>query len=95
VAAGAPLIRLADLSAFQFETTDLTELAVVRVKVGDAATVTVDALPGVEFQGKVTRIRALGENRQGDIVYTVTVQPDRQDDRLRWNMTAAVSIKGR
>lgn len=95
VSPGAPLVRLADLSAFQFETTDLTELAVGRIKVGDAATVTVDALPGVEFPGKVTRIRAYGENRQGDIVYTVTVQPDRQDDRLRWNMTAAVSIKGR
>jgi multidrug resistance efflux pump len=95
IAAGAPVIRLADLSAFQFETTDLTELAVGRIKVGDAATVTVDALPGVEFPGKVTRIRAFGENRQGDIVYTVTVQPDRQDDRLRWNMTAAVGIKGK
>jgi multidrug resistance efflux pump len=95
VSAGAPILRLADLSAFQFETTDLTELAVGRIKVGDAATVTVDALPGVEFPGKVTRIRGYGENRQGDIVYTVTVQPDRQDDRLRWNMTAAVNIKGR
>ena len=95
VSPGTPLVRLADLTAFQFETTDLTELAVGRIKVGDAATVTVDALPGVEFAGKVTRIRAFGENRQGDIVYTVTVQPDRQDDRLRWNMTAAVSIKGR
>ena len=54
VAPGAPLVRLADLSALQFETTDLTELAVGRIKVGDAATVTVDALPGVEFPGKVT-----------------------------------------
>lgn len=95
VSPGAPLVRLADLTAVQFETTDLTELAVGRISVGDTATATVDALPGVEFSGKVTRIRALGENRQGDIVYTVTVQPDRQDGRLRWNMTAAVSIKGR
>jgi multidrug efflux pump subunit AcrA (membrane-fusion protein) len=95
VAAGAPLARLANLGGLQFETTDLTELAVGRVKVGDAATVTVDALPGVEFPGKVSRIRSYGENRQGDIVYTVIVQPDRQDDRLRWNMTAAVSIQGR
>ena len=94
VTAGAPIARLADLTILQFETTDLTELAVGRIKVGDAATVAVDALPGVDFAGRVTRIRAYGENRQGDIVYTVTVQPDRQDDRLRWNMTAAVSIKG-
>ena len=57
--------------------------------------ITVDALPGVEIPGKVTRIRAYGENRQGDIVYMVVVKPDRQDERLRWNMTASVSIKPR
>jgi HlyD family secretion protein len=35
---------------------------------------------------------ALGENKQGDITYVATIPPDRQDERLRWNMTAAVSI---
>ena len=49
-------MRLADLSAFQFETTDLTELAVGRIKVGDTATVAVDALPGVEIAGRVARL---------------------------------------
>ena len=93
--AGVPLARLADLSAFQIETTDLTELAIGRIREGDAAVITVDALPGVEIPGTVARIRAYGENRQGDIVYMVVVKPDRQDERLRWNMTASVSIKPR
>ena len=38
------------------------------------------------------RIRALGENRQGDITYVVTVTPARHDARLRWNMTTSVTI---
>ncbi|MBA3533913.1 MAG: efflux RND transporter periplasmic adaptor subunit, partial [Ardenticatenales bacterium] len=42
--------------------------------------------------GTVTRIRTIGENKQGDITYTVIVTPDKQDERLRWNMTAIVDI---
>jgi multidrug resistance efflux pump len=95
VGAGVPLIRLADLSVLQVETTDLTELAVGRVREGDAVTITLDSLPGAEFPGKVARIRAYGENRLGDIVYTVVVRPDKQDGRWRWNMTAAVTVRPR
>ncbi len=90
---GASIVQLADLSAWQIETDDLTELSVVDICVGAPAVITVDALPGLEIEGRVTRIKALGENKQGDIVYTVIVQPDRQDERLRWNMTAAVSVE--
>jgi len=42
--------------------------------------------------GQVTRIRSLGENRQGDITYRVIITPNEQDSRLRWNMTASVVI---
>lgn len=89
---GVFVVRLADLSALRIETTDLTELSVSRIRAGDAATITFDALPGVKLAGKVTRIDEYGRNRQGDIVYTVYVLPDTQDNRLRWNMTASVNI---
>jgi len=92
VAPGAPLVYLADQSAWQIETTDLTELNIVRVREGSPVTVTVDAIPDLQLSGIVTRIRGLGENKQGDISYVVTVTPERQDPRLRWNMTASVSI---
>lgn len=92
VVAGAPVVRLADLSAWEIETTDLTEVQVVKLVVGDSTTITVDALPGVEMAGTVVRIRSLGENRQGDVVYRVTVRPSQSDARLRWNMTAMVSV---
>ncbi len=92
VAIGTPVVRLADLSTMQVETTDLTEINIVNIKEGDAATVTFDAIPELELTGKVASIKGFGENRQGDIVYTLVVKLDQQDERLRWNMTAKVSI---
>lgn len=92
IAPGVPSVHLADLAAWQIETTDLTELDVVRVRPGSPVTMTFDALPDLELPGTVSRIRPLGENKQGDITYVVTITPDRLDERLRWNMTAAVSI---
>jgi HlyD family secretion protein len=92
VAPGAPVVQLADVGGWQIETSDLTELNIVKVHEGDAVTVTFDAIPGLELPGKVSRIKGFGENRQGDITYKVVVTPDQQDARLRWNMTATVSI---
>jgi len=95
VVAGTPVVRLADSSAWQIETTDLTELSVAKAYAGAPATITFDALPGVSLPGTVTRIKGFGENKQGDITYTVVVKPKVEDARLRWNMSASVSIDGR
>ena len=89
---GTVVIQMADLSQFQIETTDLTELNIVRVRQGSPVMMTFDAIPDLQLLGTVSRINGLGENKQGDITYIVTVTPDRQDSRLRWNMTASVSI---
>jgi HlyD family secretion protein len=93
VTSGVPIIRIADLSDWEIQTTDLTEINVVRVKAGDPVTTTFDAIPELQLPGKVSDVDTLGENRQGDIVYTVTVKPANLDNRLRWNMTAKVSIQ--
>jgi multidrug efflux pump subunit AcrA (membrane-fusion protein) len=89
---GTPILRLADTSAWQIETTDLTELNIAQIKEGMPASVTFDAIPELTLTGHVSRIKPYGDTRQGDIVYTVIVMPDQQDERLRWNMTAKVSI---
>ena len=52
-----------------------------------------DAIPDLEIPGHVARIRPIGEDKRGDITYTVTVRPDKADERLRWNMTTAVFIE--
>jgi multidrug efflux pump subunit AcrA (membrane-fusion protein) len=92
---GMPIMRLADTSAWQIETNDLTELSVAQIKEGMPASVTFDALPGLELSGRVSQIQPYGDTRQGDIVYTVIITPDQQDERLRWNMTAKISIGSR
>ena len=93
VTAGAPIVQLADFSAWRVETTDLTEINIVNVHEGAAATLSFDAIPDLDLNGKVTNIEPFGTDHQGDIVYTVTVTPDKMDDRLRWNMTAKVTIE--
>ncbi|HEY8414880.1 MAG TPA: efflux RND transporter periplasmic adaptor subunit, partial [Thermaerobacter sp.] len=50
---GVAVLRLADLSSWQVETRDLTEIQVAQVREGQPVTVTLDALPGVELRGKV------------------------------------------
>jgi HlyD family secretion protein len=92
---GTPILRLADTSTWQIETTDLTELSVAQIQEGLPASVTLDAIPGLELSGHVSRIEPYGDTRQGDIVYAVIITPDQQDARLRWNMTAKVSIGSR
>jgi HlyD family secretion protein len=91
--ANAPVIVLADLSNWKIETDDLTELDVVRLREGDAVTLSFDALPELRIPGSITQIKPIGANRQGDIVYTVVVEPKERDPRLRWNMTAVVSTE--
>jgi HlyD family secretion protein len=92
VAAGAPIVQLADDSAWLIETDDLTELDVGRIAVGDEAAITVEAFPDLELGGEVLSISPVGETRLGDVVFTVVVRPLETDDRLRWNMSAEVTI---
>jgi HlyD family secretion protein len=93
VAPGSPIVVLADLSAWQIETDDLTELNVVRVSEGDPVTITFDAIPDLALSGRVVRIDAIGENKMGDITYKVVIAADQHDERLRWNMTASVVVE--
>jgi HlyD family secretion protein len=88
----SPAVTLADITTWQIETTDLTELSIGRITIGDPVRMTFEALPGLELNGKVTRIATIGQNKQGDIIYTVTIEPDTLEPRLRWNMTSAVNI---
>ncbi len=89
---GTVLVRIADESAWEVRSDDLTELTVAKVRVGDEVALTFDGVPGLEIPGRVKFIRPFGEKKRGDITYTVTVAPDRWDDRLRWNMTAQLAI---
>ncbi|MEZ4706279.1 MAG: efflux RND transporter periplasmic adaptor subunit [Caldilineaceae bacterium] len=89
---GGPVIQLANLEQLQVETEDLTELQIVDVNIGNKATLEFDAIPDLQIEGTVVRIRPLGQDNRGDIVYTVVLDPDNLDPRLRWNMTAVATF---
>lgn len=91
-AQAAPVITIADTSGWMIQTANLNELAVVAVREGDPATVTFYALPGYQLSGTVKRIMPVGSSVGRDTVYTVVIEPDTWDDRLRWNMSASVRI---
>jgi HlyD family secretion protein len=89
-----PVIDLGDLTRLRIQTEDLSEVDVSRVKVGQEVTITVDALEGKVFQGKVVRIAPVATDRRGDKVYTVTLDLDAGPETgLRWGMSAFVEIK--
>jgi HlyD family secretion protein len=92
VAAGVPVAELGDLTAWQVETDDLSELDIVRIQDGQTMQVTFDAIPGLVSSGTVERIQPKGEKKLGDMTYTVTVRLDNPDPRLRWNMTAVINM---
>ncbi len=89
---GVALLQLADLGAWEIETEDLTELDVVGITAGMPVTLNFDAIPDLELQGTVQRIRPIGEDNRGDIVYTVVIEPNQQDARFLWNMTTIVTL---
>lgn len=89
---GTAVAQVADLSRWQIETADLTELDVVGLTPGKSVQLAFDALPEVTVQGTVSRIRPIGEDNRGDIVYTAIITPQAQDDRFLWNMTALVTL---
>jgi HlyD family secretion protein len=85
-------IRMADLSQWKIETTDLNEASIAGVKVGSAVQLAFDALPGVIASAKVAEIGLVSGVYQGTTVYPVTVVPDGPIGGLRWGMTATVTI---
>ena len=91
VQASQVVLELADLNNLQIETTDLSELNVPSVKVGQPATVFVEAL-NEEFPGKVITISPISSTIGGDIVFRVTVELDEQPAALLWGMSTDVEI---
>lgn len=86
------VITLADLEHMQIVTTDLSERDIARVKIGQTATVVIEAL-GISVSGKVVRISPIAENVGGDVVYPVTIELDEQPEGLLWGMSAEVEVE--
>lgn len=89
---GQVIVVLANLDNLKVETTDLSELNVAAVNIGQPASVYVDALDK-EFQGVVTAISPISDTIGGDVVFKVTLQLEEQPLDLLWGMSADVEIQ--
>ena len=92
VNAGQAIASIGDFSTWLVETTDVSELDVVRLAVGDRATINFSALPGVTATGVVDSIQVRGTGNSGEVNFAITIRPDTYLPQLRWNMSATVSI---
>ncbi len=88
---GQVVIILGDLSKYQIETTDLSERDVTRVRVGQSASVFIEAL-SEEFPAKVIDVDRVSTTLGGDVVFKVTLEIDDQPEGLLWGMSADVQI---
>jgi len=93
VSPGQVAVSVADFSGWIVKTTDLTELDVVEVSEGQTVTITLDAIPDKEIKGKVKSIGQNYAEKQGDVVYEVTVELTDILPNVRWRMTAVVKFK--
>ena len=89
---GQVVIILASLDNLKIETIDLSELYVSVVKVGQPATIYVEALDK-EFHGRVSAISPVSEYLGSDVVFKVTLQLEEQPLDLLWGMSADVEIQ--
>ena len=91
VAPGSPVMLIADLEHLQVETTDLGEIDVAKISVGDTAVVTFDALPDLVLEGIVVSIAPKAAEGSG-VNYPVILELSEIPPALRWGMTAFVDI---
>jgi len=93
VTAESRAVSVVDASAWIVETSDITELEVVKLAVGQKATFTADALSDVTMTGVITEISQSSFTQGGDVIYTVRIQADNVDTRLKWGMTVEVTFE--
>ena len=86
-------VSVVNTSSWIIETTDITELEVVSVAVGQKVTFTADALNDVTMSGVVTEISQSSYVQGGDVIYTVRIAAQDVDLRLKWGMTVEVTFE--
>jgi HlyD family secretion protein len=85
-------VSMVDLSNLQVKLT-IAEVDMSRVAVGQAAQMTLDALPGKTYQAQVTAISPVGTVTQGVVNYPVVVAVQSPDGAIKPGMTANLAVE--
>ena len=91
VSAGTMAFRIDDLSSLLVDV-ELSEVDINSVAVGQAVTLSFDAILGKEYQGQVIKVAQAGTVVSGVVNFTVTVELTDADELVKPGMTAAVNI---
>lgn len=70
----------------------LNEVDVAKVKIGQKANITFDAIADLNLTGTVMEIDAVGNVSQGVVTYNIRISFDHQDERIKQGMSLSVSI---
>jgi HlyD family secretion protein len=89
--ASGTAIEIADLDNLKI-VVSMSEVDINSVAEGQAAEVTLDAVPDVTFTGTVTQIAPAGVQSSGVVNYPVTVALNDPDETVKTGMTANVNI---
>jgi len=76
----------------EFTTISLSEVDITKIKLGDKAVVTFDAIDGLSVAGQVTEMDTIGTVSQGVVSYNVQIAFDTQDSRVKPGMSTSVNV---
>lgn len=91
VSAGTSAFRIDDFSSLIVDV-DLSEIDINNVSLGQTVSLSFDAILDKEYNGKVIEVGRIGNDVQGVVNFTVTVELTDADELVRPGMTAAVNI---
>lgn len=90
IQSGKPVATIIDLNQMQ-TVANVDELDIDKVKVGQKATIAIDAITGKTFTGKVIKISSIGETTNSVTTYAVAVSIDKAAG-VKTGMTTNVKI---
>ena len=80
------------ISKDQIANISMNEVDVAKVAIGDKATLSFDAIPGLAIAGQVAAIDSIGTVSQGVVNYNVQIAFDTQDTRVKPGMSVSAAI---
>jgi HlyD family secretion protein len=88
---GTLAFRVDDLSHLLVDI-DVSEVDINQIREGQQVTMSFDAIQATEYHGEVIEVAMVGDNIAGVVSFTVTVELNDPDEKVRPGMTSAVNI---
>ncbi|MDO9086321.1 MAG: HlyD family efflux transporter periplasmic adaptor subunit [Anaerolineaceae bacterium] len=89
---GQVVAVIVDDSSWLVESTDINEMDIVQIKIGDEVTIELDAFPGEMIRGKIIEIDEYPQSKYNDVIYPVRIQLAENNLPLRWMMSVIIKF---